>query len=148
MPDFEEKALCRKAGGILELAAKKGYEPITFTKLWLSSKTADNLYHWDFNDVAQSKQYLLHSVELEYGLTDDDRHENVEDVCDMMYWCGYILMYMSLVSKISPDEIYREYDVEKILRGYDTLHTLSSNVAADEIREQFGIHADTEVIKK
>ena len=137
MLDFEEKALCRKAGGILEFAAKKGYEPIAFTKLWLKSKTADNLYYWDFNDVAQSKQYLLHSVELEYGLTEEDCRENEEYVADMMYWCGYILMYLSIASKISPEEIYRDYNVEKILKGYDTLHTLSSNVAVDKIREQF-----------
>lgn len=139
MLDFEEKALCRKAGGILEFAAKKGYEPIAFTKLWLKSKTADNLYHWDFNDVAQSKQYLLHSVELEYGLTEEDCRENEEYVADMMYWCGYILMYLSIASEILPEKIYRDYDVEKILKSYDTLHTLSSNVAVDEIREQFKV---------
>lgn len=54
----------------------------------------------------------------------------------MMYWCGYILMYLSIVSEILPEEINRDYDMEKILKGYDTLHTLSSNVAVDEIREQ------------
>lgn len=142
MLDFEQKALCRKAGGILELSAKKGYEPLTFTKLWLGSKTADNLYHWDFNDVAQSKQYLLHSVELEYGLTEGDGYRNGKSVEDMMYWCGYTLMYMSLFFEMAPEEIYKGYDVKKILRGYDTLHTLSSNVAVDEIREQFGYSFD------
>lgn len=57
-------------------------------------------------------------------------------MADMMYWCGYILMYLSIVSEILPEEINRDYDMEKILKGYDTLHTLSSNVAVDEIREQ------------
>ena len=78
MLDFEEKALCRKVAGVLELAAIEGYEPIAFTKLWLSSKTAYNLYIWDFKDIAQSKQYLLHSIEIEYRLTEEDKQNNEE----------------------------------------------------------------------
>ena len=71
MLDFEEKALCRKAAGILELSVKKGYDHYSFSRLWLKSKTANNLYHWNSNDIAQSKQYLLHSVELEYHLDNE-----------------------------------------------------------------------------
>lgn len=137
MPDFEEKAICRKAGGVLELAAIKGYEPIAFTKLWLSSKTADNLYYWDFHDIAQSKQYLLHSVELEYQLDSEYTHDNMEQRADMMYWAGYTLMYLSFSEQIAPWQILQNYDIEKILRCYDTLHTLSEKIAIEEIREQF-----------
>ena len=43
MLDFEEKALCRKAAGILELSVKKGYDHYSFSRLWLKSKTANNL---------------------------------------------------------------------------------------------------------
>ena len=42
MLDFEEKALCRKAAGILELSVKKGYDHYSFSRLWLKSKTANN----------------------------------------------------------------------------------------------------------
>lgn len=77
MLDFEEKALCRKAAGILELSVKKGYDHYSFSRLWLKSKTANNLYHWNSNDIAQSKQYLLHSVELEYHL--DNEYQKTYD---------------------------------------------------------------------
>lgn len=72
MPGFEEKALCRKVAGVLELSVQIGYEPVAFMRLWLNLKTSDNLFHWNFNDVAQSKQYLMHSVEMEYGINPQD----------------------------------------------------------------------------
>lgn len=137
MPDFEEKAVCRKAGGVLELAAEKGYEPIAFTKLWLVSKTAENLYRMDFHDVAQSKQYLLHSLELEYDLSKEDTILESGSDPLLMYWAGFTLMYLSFTESAEPKEILKIYDIEKVLKCYETLHTLSAPVAIDEIREQF-----------
>ena len=139
MLDFEEKILCRKVAGVLELAAIEGYEPIAFTKLWLSSKTAYNLYIWDFKDIAQSKQYLLHSIEIEYQLTEEDKQNNVEQMSDAMYWAGYTLMYLSLLDKIEPKELLEMYDIGRILQCYDTLHILSVTVAIDKIKEDFVI---------
>ena len=137
MPDFEEKALCRKAGGILELSAKKGYEPIAFTKLWLRSKTAQNLYEWDFHDVAQSKQYLFRSVEMEYELKPEDRCQEGGQWTDEMYWGGYTFMYLSFEMRLKPKDILKIYDIERILKCYDTLHTLSEKAAVEEIKTQF-----------
>lgn len=54
-----------------------------------------------------------------------------------MYWFGYITMYFSLSFAKSPLEIYEEYDIEKIIESYDTLHTLSSKVAVDKIKNDF-----------
>ncbi len=136
MLDFEEKALCRKVAGILELSAIRGYDPIRFLHLWMESKTANNLYNWDFNDIAQSKHYLLRSVEIEYDIS-SDKEENDQYIIDAMYWCGYTLMYLSLESKITPLEVFKTYDVDRILCAYDTLHTVSSGVAVDMIRTDF-----------
>ena len=108
MLDFEEKALCRKVAGVLELAAIEGYEPIAFTKLWLSSKTAYNLYIWDFKDIAQSKQYLLHSIEIEYQLTEEDKQNNVEQMSDAMYWAGYTLSVTVAIDNIKEDFVITE----------------------------------------
>lgn len=137
VPDFEEKAICRKVGGVLELSTIKGYEPIAFTKLWLRSKTADNLYHWDFHDVAQSKQYLLHSIELEYDLKPEDVAGDEMQMSELMYWGGYTLMYLSYMEHMKPEDVLKTYDIERILKCYDTLHTLSTGVAVDEIKEYF-----------
>jgi hypothetical protein len=142
MLDFEEKALCRKVAGVLELSAKKGYEPFTFAKLWLASKTAQNLYEWDFKDVAQSKQYLLHSVELEYNLEKSEIQENADYVADVMYWGGYIFMYFSLENKITPQNMLDNYDIVRILQCYDTLHTVSSKVAVEKIDEDFRLQCE------
>lgn len=137
MPDFEEKALCRKVGGVFELSAQKGYEVLAFTKLWLKSQTADHLYHWNCNEVAQSKQYLLHSIELEYGLTDQDACSREINMEELMYWGGYILTYLSFTDRMEPKEIEKQYDLEKVLECYDTLHTLSAQIAVDKIKEEF-----------
>jgi hypothetical protein len=146
MLDFEEKALCRKVAGVLELSAKRGYEPFAFAKLWLASKTAQNLYEWDFKDVAQSKQYLLHSIELEYNLGQEAIHENIQEnteyVADVMYWGGYIFMYFSLENKIKPQELLDKYDIVRILQCYDTLHTVSSKVAVEMIDEDFRLQCE------
>jgi hypothetical protein len=137
MLDFEEKAMCRKVGGVLELSAIKGYEPIAFTKLWLRSKTADNLYHWDFHDVAQSKQYLFHSIELEYDLKPEDARAGDTKMPEVMYWGGYTFTYLSYREHMRPEEVLKVYDVERVLKCYDTLHTLSTGVAVEEMKEQF-----------
>lgn len=138
MPGFEEKALCRKVAGVLELSVQRGYEPVAFMRLWLNSKTADNLFHWNFNDVAQSKQYLLHSLELEYGINPQDYGQpQNEKMSQVMYWGGYIFMYISLDENRKPCEIQKKYNINKVLKCYDTLHSLSAAVAADEIRKEF-----------
>ncbi len=141
MPDFEEKALCRKVGGVFELSAYKGYEPIAFTRLWLDSKTAENLYGWDFHDIAQSKQYLFHSIEIEYMLHPEDIRKNADAPENLMYWGGYTFMYLSFAERLKPADILKYYNITKILQCYDTLHTLPENVAIEEIKEHFVFHA-------
>ena len=76
-------------------------------------------------------------MELEYHL--DNEYQKTYDFyfADAMYWFGYITMYFSLSFAKSPLEIYEEYDIEKIIESYDTLHTLSSKVAVDKIKNDF-----------
>ena len=45
--------------------------------------------------------------------------------------------YISLDENRKPCEIQKRYNVNKILQCYDTLHSLSAAVAADEIRKEF-----------
>lgn len=138
MLDFEEKALCRKVAGVFELSAINGYEPFNFISTWLNSDTAMKLYQWDFKDIAQSKQYLLHSIEFEENLYENEEKRNKEDkTTKAMYWFGYIIMYLSLDTKISPKEIISTYDVVKIYMCYETLHSLSSKNAVEEIEKNF-----------
>ncbi len=138
MLGFEEKALCRKVAGVLELSAQRGYEPAAFMQLWLNSKTADNLFCWNFNDIAQSKQYLLHSVELEYNISpENDGYLQNREMPQVMYWGGYIFMYISLDENRKPCNMQKKYDINRILGCYDTLHSLSTKVAVDNIRTQF-----------
>ena len=97
MLDFEEKALCRKVAGVFELSAINGYEPLNFISIWLNSDTALKLYQWNFKDIAQSKQYLLHSIEIETSLLEPSEKRGKEDkTTKAMYWFGYTIMYLSL----------------------------------------------------
>lgn len=90
------------------------------------------------NDVAQSKQYLLHSVELEYGINpQDDGQPQNEEISQVMYWGGYIFMYISLDENIKPCELQKRYNINRVLQCYDIFHSLSVAVAADEIRKEF-----------
>lgn len=140
MLDFEEKALCRKIAGVFELSAINGYEPLNFISIWLNSDTALKLYQWNFKDIAQSKQYLLHSIEIETSLLEPSEKRGKEDkTTKAMYWFGYTIMYLSLDTKKSPKEIISTYNVEKIYMCYETLHSLSSKNAVEEIDKNFKI---------
>lgn len=55
----------------------------------------------------------------------------------VMYWGGYIFMYISLDKNRKPCGMQRKYNINKVLKCYDTLHSLPAAVAADEIRKEF-----------
>lgn len=54
-----------------------------------------------------------------------------------MYWGGYIFMYISLDENIKPCELQKRCNINRVLQCYDTLHSLSVAVTADEMRKEF-----------
>lgn len=132
MLDYEEKAIMRKVAATCELAGNNGYEPICFMKNWLASPTAHALYNMYFKEISQSKQYLFHSVIAEMGLTPSGIYEP-----DLLYWAGYILTAFSFYYKLEPKTVLERYEIDRILKCYDTLHTVSTTNAVNRIKEDF-----------
>ncbi len=135
--EFDEKAICRKVAAVFELAASRKYEPLSFTETWLQSQTAQYLYELDCKEIAQSKVYQLNSLIHETNIQPCMNEKR--NYCDIMFWTGYILTWFSFLYKKTPNEVYEEYDIEKVMQCYDTLHTLSAKRACEEIHEECNI---------
>lgn len=133
--DVTEKAICRKVGGTFELAAQKGYFPLCFMKEWLMSDTMEQLRLMNLNEICQSKLYQLDSLLRETDIPRDES-ENRE-YCDVMYWIGYTLMWMAYQEDMPGKKIYNEYNIEEVMKNFDVLHTLSTQVTIEEIKVQF-----------
>ena len=136
MPDAFEKGLARKTANVFGYAARMGYSPVEFTRLWYNSETAWSLYNFDFNSIAQSYYYQFNSLEMELKLSHkegciDERYP------DVMFWVGYIFTYWMYLDGISWQDIENKYDVPRIINAYDTLHTLSTEGSIRVIKEDF-----------
>lgn len=136
--EINEKAVCRKVGKTFELAAAKKYHPVEFTLKWLTSRTAFYLYEMNLNEIAQSAFYQLNSFEIEM------KKENFEfkmssgtDYSDVMYWCGYFFTYWMYQDDISGIELAEEYDIEEIMKCYETYHTMSCKTAVEKAKEDY-----------
>lgn len=60
-----------------------------------------------------------------------------EDLHDLLEWSGFILTYIQLTEKMSGQKLWNDYDVVRMMGCYDTLHTLSNQVAKETILQDF-----------
>lgn len=134
MLNIEETTIIRKVANLCELAGQSGFEPIYFLKQWLSSSVAQKLYMLDFKEISQSKQYLLHSLILEKNISPNDSSE-----ANLLYWAGYVITAFEYTYKITPKDFLENYELSRILKSYDTLHTLSTQNAVREIKENYNL---------
>lgn len=135
----QEKSVCRKIAGVFKYANRYGFHPIEFTKFWLESETFDRLYKYDLTAICQFDNYhfdeFLKEAEKN-GWKISHTHHNYED---LMYWTGYFLSYFAFNERVSGKDIVVSYDIDKIMRGYETLHTVSCEVAIELMKEDFSL---------
>lgn len=134
-----ERAIARKIADVFEIAGEHCLDESKFTKAWLNSNTAKLLYTLDFNAISQSPLYHYNSFIMEYKNIDDLYPEESYFNNDIMYWSGYLFSCWIFMEDVSPQQILQSYDIDKILLCYDTLHTVSIEVAVDMIKSDFVI---------
>ena len=139
MIDFEEKAVCRLVARMFEIANKN---VILFPLVWLQSALNELVIKQQPAVISQSPLYLLESLEDEiHGLVPSKEEPYPSEE---MFWLGYILTYTQFDKGLSGKILAAEYDVKRFLANYETLHTLSSQMASDILVEDFkNINADT-----
>ena len=137
MIDVMEKAICRKIARTFETAAEERFHPVDFTIKWLNSETCQYLYELNLNEIAQSYFYQLNSLKMEMERKNISIKHSEDEYSDIMYWAGYFFMYMMYKERISGPEIVKKFKIERILSCYDTLHTLSCDVAIEKCKEDF-----------
>lgn len=137
MIDVMEKAICRKIARTFELAAEECYHPVDFTIQWLNSDTCKYLYELNANEIAQSYYYQLNSLKMEMKRKKITIKHSTESYSDEMYWAGYFFTYMMYKEEMPGPEIVKKYEVDTILSCFDTLHTLSCDVAIEKCKEDF-----------
>lgn len=140
MIGITEKAICRKVARTFETAAQEGFHPVDFTIKWLCSDTCRYLYELNCNEIAQSYFYQLNSLKMELNNKNITIEYSKECYPDEMYWAGYLFTYWMFFEKTEGTEIASKYEIERIISCYDTLHTLSCEVAINECQKEFKHH--------
>lgn len=134
--EFIELKLIEKIGNVFASAmTERKYNRYQFIKQWCASDTCQSVSEFDETLCSQAKSYILRTFEKECESNlpeiDNDSPLYEED----MFWFGYLLTYWHFLDGTSGKDVVKEYDVCKILDGYDVLHTLSIKVAIEKIRE-------------
>ena len=131
-----EKAIARKTASIFGYAANKGYSPISFTKSWFDSRTAFNLYNYDFRTIGQGYKCIFCQYEEEKNIKQAEKALDLR-YKDIMYWCGYIFSSWMYIRDIHWNILVDKYEIENIIASYDTLHTLSVKTAIEYCEENY-----------
>jgi|GEM_PF-4365962 len=82
---------------------------------------------------------------MEYGNIDDLYQDEPYINDDIMYWGGYLFSCWIFIDDIKGKDIVNNYDIQKILLCYDTLHTVSVKVAIDMIKKDFVLLQDKKI---
>ena len=84
--------------------------------------------------ISQSAPYWL-----ECFLEECEGIPNTEeaDLEDLLEWSGFILMYIQLTEHLAGPELWNRIDIPRMMGCYDTLHTLSNQVAKEVILQDY-----------
>ena len=128
-----ENKLCDIQGRLFELSLKEGYDSETFIKCFMKSKIAFyldssyNRYQW------MGEEYLLEEIidECKENLTKTGKVIFKEEI----YWIGYIYRFWHYYKNESSNNIYKIASFKTMKINYLMFHTLSPEVAIDDLIE-------------
>lgn len=143
MLDFSEKGICRKVANTFVYAARQKFHPVEFTAEWLQSDTFQLLLDMNLCEICQSYVYQFNSFMMEIKKKGIVVNELEGDYEDLMHWAGYFFSYWGYYDKITGKEIAENYDIKRVLSCYDTLHTVSCEVAIAYVKQDFSVKKRT-----
>ena len=137
-PGIWEHALCNVQGHLFELAWRKGWDMREFVEKFMTSATAAGLDE-SYNRLQWSgEEYLLEEFESEVGRRKAGRPRRTGS--DAFYWIGYLYRYWHYYTGESSVKMFRMADYDKMTLVYPGYHTLSCEMAIDNLREE-SVHA-------
>ena len=125
--------LCDIQGRLFKLSVDAGYKSEDFVREFMRSNVArylDSVYNrmqW------AGEEYLLEEIADECGAKIGKTDEPLSK--DMMFWIGYIYRYWHFYKGEESKKIYRQAPIETMKTNYLMFHTLSPELAIDDLVE-------------
>ena len=125
--------LCDIQGRLFELSVDAGYNSEDFVREFMRSNVAKYLDS-EYNRMQWAgEEYLLAEVSDECGARIKKNDAPLSK--DMMFWIGYIYRYWHFYKDEVSKKIYRQAPIETMKTNYFMFHTLSPEMAIDDLVE-------------
>ena len=128
-----QSKLCDIQGRLFEMSADKEYDSVTFIKQFMNSNLAHNLDS-EYNRMQWAgEEYLMEELADECAqlLT----HHGTLFTKDELFWMGYIYRYWHFYTGEDSRKIYKQAPVETMKINYYMFHTMSPEMAIDDLKE-------------
>ena len=132
MNDIELK-LCDIQGRLFELSVERQLKSASFIKVFMNSETSKALDSTYNRMQWAGEEYLLEEVVDAAG----DKVLKGGEIYskDLIYWIGYIYRYWHYYTDESSKVIYKQAPVETMKRNYLMFHTMTPEVAIEDLKE-------------
>ena len=125
--------LCDVQGKLFELAWRKGYDLAAFVPAFMKSRTAA-LVDSTFNHLQWAGEaYILEEFVAETGLAHGRARRSRPP--EHLFWAGYLYRYWHCLTGEASKTIYATADYAKMAGTYAGYHTLSCELAIDNLKE-------------
>ena len=125
--------LCDVQGKLFELAWRKGYDLAAFVPTFMKSRTAA-LVDSTFNHLQWAGEaYILEELVAETGLAHGRARRSRPP--EHLFWAGYLYRYWHCLTGETSKTIYATADYAKMAGTYAGYHTLSCELAIDNLKE-------------
>lgn len=125
--------LCDIQGRLFELSVDAGYKSEDFVREFMRSNVAKYLDS-EYNRMQWAgEEYLLAEVADECGAKIEKTDKPLSK--DTMFWIGYIYRYWHFYKGEGSKKIYRQAPIETMKTNYFMFHTLSPEMAIDDLVE-------------
>ena len=125
--------LCDIQGRLFELSADKNYNSAVFIKSFMRSDTAKALDSTYNRMQWAGEEYLLEEVSDVAGTKLSVPGEVFSK--DILYWIGYIYRYWHYYIGEDSAKIYKQAPVKTMKRNYMMFHTMSPELAIEDLKE-------------
>ena len=125
--------LCDVQGRLFELAWRKGFDMSAFVPAFMKSRTAA-LIDSSYNHLQWAGEaYILEELVAETGLRRGRARRSLPP--EHLFWAGYLYRYWHCLTGEASATIFAIADYARMAGTYAGYHTLSCELAIDNLRE-------------
>lgn len=130
--DTLQRKLCDMQGRLFRLSVDKGFESISFIKVFMNSDIVKGLDSEFDRTQWAGEEYLIDEIASEYKdkLTMGDTIDK-----EIMYWIGYTYRYWHYYTCESSKAIIKQASPKTMATNYLMFHTMDPQMAVDNLKE-------------